>query len=137
MDHEEYERLRADPATFATVTGHVIPDVEEIVERREAHDVVRKVAGSAQKLAEATDPRSEPSCERTFVGASGTSSSPRTASPRTRQGSSRASRPGGGTSEGLLHRLRTLLSHPRDGWAAHRRRRRGGGVGRVWTVRPL
>jgi hypothetical protein len=63
MDHEEYERLRADPATFATVPGHVIPDVEEIVKRREAYDVVRKVAGSAEKLAEATDPRSEPSLE--------------------------------------------------------------------------
>jgi hypothetical protein len=57
MDRKEYEQVRSDPATFAIVKGHEIPDVEEIVERRKRYDVVRKIAGEAEEIAEKTDPR--------------------------------------------------------------------------------
>ena len=57
MDRDEYEQVRSDSATFAIVKGHEIPDVEEIVERRKAYDVVRKTGGEAEKVAEKTDPR--------------------------------------------------------------------------------
>jgi hypothetical protein len=57
MDREEYEQVRSDPTTFAVVKGHEIPDVEEIVQRRKAYDVVRKSASEAKRVAEKTDPR--------------------------------------------------------------------------------
>jgi len=57
MDREEYEQVRSDSATFAIVKGHAIPDIEEIVERRKAYDVVRKTADEAEEIAEKTDPR--------------------------------------------------------------------------------
>jgi hypothetical protein len=57
MDREEYEQVRSDSTTFAVVKGHEIPDVEEIVERRRAYDVVRKSASEAKRVAEKTDPR--------------------------------------------------------------------------------
>lgn len=57
MDRDEYEHVRSDSATFAIVKGHEIPDVEELVERRKAYDVVRKTAAEAQEVAETTDPR--------------------------------------------------------------------------------
>jgi restriction endonuclease Mrr len=58
MDHREYEALRSDSATFAVVKGHEMLDVEEVVQRRSAYDVVRKRAGEAKEVAEQTDPRS-------------------------------------------------------------------------------
>ena len=57
MDRKEYEQVHSDSATFAIVKGHEIPDVEEIVERRKRYDVVRKIAGEAEEIAEKTDPR--------------------------------------------------------------------------------
>lgn len=57
MDREEYEQVRSDSTTFAIASGHAIPDVEEIVERRKAYDVVRKTSGEAERVAERTDPR--------------------------------------------------------------------------------
>jgi vacuolar-type H+-ATPase subunit I/STV1 len=57
MDREEYEQVRSDSTTFAVVKGHEIPEVEEIVERRKAYDVVRKSASEAKRVAEKTDPR--------------------------------------------------------------------------------
>jgi hypothetical protein len=57
MDREEYEQVRSDSATFAVVKGHEIPDVEEIVEQRRGYDVVRKIAGEAEEIAEKTDTR--------------------------------------------------------------------------------
>jgi hypothetical protein len=53
----EYERVRSDPSLFAIVPGHETPDVEDVVERHETFDVVRKHAGIPQSIAEATDPR--------------------------------------------------------------------------------
>jgi hypothetical protein len=57
MDRGEYEQVRSDSTTFAIFKGHEIPDVEEIVERRKAYDVVRKISAEAQEAAEKTDPR--------------------------------------------------------------------------------
>jgi hypothetical protein len=57
MDRKEYEQVRSDSATFAIVKGHEIADVEEIVERRKRYDVVRKIAGEAEEIAEKTDLR--------------------------------------------------------------------------------
>jgi hypothetical protein len=57
MDRDEYEHVRSDSATFAIVKGHENPDVEEIVEQRKRYDVVRKIAGEAEEIAEKTDPR--------------------------------------------------------------------------------
>jgi hypothetical protein len=53
-----YEALRADPARFLVIPGHVAEDVEDVVERTEAYDVVRKHDGLAAEIAEQTDPRS-------------------------------------------------------------------------------
>ena len=57
MDPEEYQKVRSDSTTFAIVKGHVIPDVEEIVERRAGYDVVRKTGSEAARVAKKTDPR--------------------------------------------------------------------------------
>lgn len=57
LSPEAYEELRADPTQFAIVPGHEIPDVEEVVARREGYDVVRKVDGIPRHIAEVTDPR--------------------------------------------------------------------------------
>ena len=57
MSLGEYERLRADPVLFAVVGGHETPDVEDIVDRREGYDVVRKHPGAAAAIAEEADPR--------------------------------------------------------------------------------
>jgi hypothetical protein len=57
MDPSEYERLRGDPANFAIVPGHEIPDVEQVVAKHEEYDVVRKNEGVPRQIAEVTDPR--------------------------------------------------------------------------------
>jgi hypothetical protein len=57
MDRGDYEALRSDSAMFAVVSGHEILDVEEIVKRHKAYDVVRKRPGAAEEVAKATDPR--------------------------------------------------------------------------------
>jgi hypothetical protein len=53
----EYEHVRVGPAQFFVVAGHEIPEVERIVERHGAYDVVRKHGEQAQ-IAIETDPRS-------------------------------------------------------------------------------
>ena len=52
-----YEELRADPTQFAVVPGHETPNVEEVVERREGYDMVKKIDGIPRHIAEVTDPR--------------------------------------------------------------------------------
>jgi hypothetical protein len=52
----EYERVRADPTHFFVVAGHESAGVEEVVERHDRYDVVRKHPGEAQ-IAIDTDPR--------------------------------------------------------------------------------
>jgi hypothetical protein len=53
----QYESVRADPTTFAVITGHDEPDVEVVVERRGAYDVVRKLPGEPSELAARESPR--------------------------------------------------------------------------------
>jgi len=53
-----YERIRSDPALFLTVEGHEAADVENVVERADNYQVVRKRAGTPERLAARTDPRS-------------------------------------------------------------------------------
>ena len=59
LTRDEYEKVRADAQLFAVATGHVAPDVEEIVEERRGYEVVRKYKGAPAKIAQQTDPRSD------------------------------------------------------------------------------
>lgn len=52
-----YETVRADSTLFLVVPGHEIPAAEDVVERTEGYNIVRKHAGQPQRLAEETDPR--------------------------------------------------------------------------------
>ena len=58
MMSAEYERLRKDPTLFAVHKGHEMPDVEDVVERHDDFDVVRKHEGDPARVARSTDPRS-------------------------------------------------------------------------------
>jgi hypothetical protein len=58
MDVAEYERLRADPTTFAVKRGHEVPDIEDVIEEHEQYLVVRKKPGEPAAVAVAEDPRS-------------------------------------------------------------------------------
>jgi hypothetical protein len=53
-----YEEIRADSALFFIKPGHDKPDVEDVVDRADGYDVVRKHPGVPQEVAEETDPRS-------------------------------------------------------------------------------
>jgi len=55
---DEYERVRSDPHHFAVASGHVVPDVEEVVESRPGYDIVSKSKGIPAEIAQKTDPRS-------------------------------------------------------------------------------
>jgi hypothetical protein len=57
LDLPAYEGIRADPTLFVVRPGHVFGDVEDIVERADAYDVVRKSVGEPRRLAEEHDPR--------------------------------------------------------------------------------
>jgi hypothetical protein len=56
LSRDEYERLRSDPLTFGVKPGHVIPDVEDIVEENDRFHTVRKHEDEG-RIARATDPR--------------------------------------------------------------------------------
>lgn len=58
LSREEYEHARADPARFAVLPGHVAPDVERVVERREGHWVIEKTTPDGRRVAQERDPRS-------------------------------------------------------------------------------
>ena len=53
----DYEQVRADARQFVIVPGHEDQAVEVVIARRVTYDLVRKRAGEAAELAEATDPR--------------------------------------------------------------------------------
>jgi len=53
----DYERVRSSPTRFIVRPGHVLPEVETIVEQTPGYDVVEKQVGEAARLAEQTDPR--------------------------------------------------------------------------------
>lgn len=39
----EYREVRRDPLRFAIVPGHEVPEIEDVVERNDDHDVVEKI----------------------------------------------------------------------------------------------
>jgi hypothetical protein len=57
LNGKEYEALRKEPTFFAVYPGHEIPDVEDIVERRDGYDVIRKREGEPARVARETHTR--------------------------------------------------------------------------------
>lgn len=56
LTNEEYERVRSSPIQFAVAPGHVVADIETIVEATERYSIVEKDPGE-REIAIATDPR--------------------------------------------------------------------------------
>lgn len=56
LTREEYEAVRSDPAHFFVVPGHVLPELESVVESHPAFEVIEKPAALLDLLLE-TDPR--------------------------------------------------------------------------------
>jgi hypothetical protein len=54
----KYEQVRAESTLFLVHPGHERREIEEVVERTEHYQVVRKSDPDARDLAEETDPRS-------------------------------------------------------------------------------
>jgi hypothetical protein len=52
-----YENVRSDPTLFVVALGHDRPEIEEVLDRTDAYQIVRKQGGAAQ-LAVTDDPRS-------------------------------------------------------------------------------
>jgi hypothetical protein len=53
---EEYEAVRANPTRFVLARGHIAPEIEHVIERREDHVVIEK-DGTAGQIAAELDPR--------------------------------------------------------------------------------
>jgi hypothetical protein len=58
MTVSEYEQVRADPRQFVVAPGHELPEIEIVVARRSAYQIVRKEGEAAEFVTE-HDPRSE------------------------------------------------------------------------------
>jgi hypothetical protein len=54
----EYEGVRRDPRTFAVSKDHVMPEIEDIVEKTDRFVVVRKREGFPAQIAEEENPGS-------------------------------------------------------------------------------
>ena len=54
---QEYERVRRSATRFLVKRGHVIPEVEEVVERRRRYTIVDKVDRVAAQVARRLNPR--------------------------------------------------------------------------------
>jgi len=52
----EYEQIRAVPERFAVAQGHVLTEIERVIERHHDYWVVEKFGGAGE-VAEETDPR--------------------------------------------------------------------------------
>lgn len=55
LTKNDYARLRSEATLFAIIRGHEVPVIEEVVERQEAYDVVRKREGGPAAVAEDAD----------------------------------------------------------------------------------
>jgi len=53
---DDYERVRANPVWFAVARWHSLPEIEEVIDRRPAYEVVEK-RGEAAHLVRGLDPR--------------------------------------------------------------------------------
>jgi hypothetical protein len=58
MTVAEYEQIRADPRQFLVAPGHELPEIEIVVARRSAYQIVRKEGEAAEFVAK-HDPRSD------------------------------------------------------------------------------
>lgn len=56
MTLDVYEHVRADPTQFVVARGHELPEIEEVVVRTDAYEIVRKLGEAAELVAE-RDPR--------------------------------------------------------------------------------
>jgi hypothetical protein len=56
LTREQYEAVRSDVKRFVVVPGHVIPDVETVVQSSESYEVIEK-PGALMDLLLETDPR--------------------------------------------------------------------------------
>jgi hypothetical protein len=56
MRKAEYEKVRRDATTFAVIPGHVLEDVESVVEETDRFTIVQKHE-EERAIVEATDPR--------------------------------------------------------------------------------
>jgi hypothetical protein len=54
---EEYERIRSNPVWFFVLAGHVVPEIETLVQAADRYVVVKKI-GAGERVAEKLDPRS-------------------------------------------------------------------------------
>jgi hypothetical protein len=52
-----YERVRADPTLFVVVPGHTIEEVERLVGKTDAYEIVCKDTEPGRTVAQASDPR--------------------------------------------------------------------------------
>ena len=52
-----YETVRAQSDRFIVASGHVLPEIEKVVEQHEGFAVVDKHDGIPEKIAAQTDPR--------------------------------------------------------------------------------
>jgi hypothetical protein len=52
----EYEHAQASPTHFLSVSGHELPEIERIFERKRAYVVVEEKVGEAAKVADEADP---------------------------------------------------------------------------------
>ena len=57
ITRSDYERIRAEPTHFAVYPGHETAQVEDVVDKRDGYDVIRKREGVPADVAEETDPR--------------------------------------------------------------------------------
>ena len=64
LTREQYESVRSDPRRFLVVPGHVIPELETVVESYPRHEVIEKPS-ALMDLLQQTDPRSEQSGQAT------------------------------------------------------------------------
>jgi hypothetical protein len=57
MTLEVYEHVRSDPTCFVVAPGHDLPEIEDVLSRTSAYQIVRK-QGEAARLVARQDPRS-------------------------------------------------------------------------------
>ena len=57
---EEYEAVREHPTRFLVKRGHVLPEVEEVVQRRRRYAIVEKVDRVAAGIVRRLNPRPRP-----------------------------------------------------------------------------
>ena len=56
LTRDEYEWVRAKPSRFVLARGHRAPQIEQVVEREDKHEIVEK-HGLAGRIATSLDPR--------------------------------------------------------------------------------